>query len=299
MKHNLVRYALTAFLVVGTSGCAGLLKPADSHSTPADDHSSDALDTRYAPAGAGGPSCEAAVNAWEKAQNPGPIIDLKPHEGESSDAYRARINAEPSFATLFSAAKRVAECDQYPYLFEHVVHYGESEGEKILVELEKGGAPVEAEFAKYLASHKGPQFFALKEGRPNDAVYGLRHITHWLVQKGRGAQYCPAIADAAKGANMTARMSLFDYLRDVKCKEGIAVGVETLLDDEARNRSLSCILLGSIGDASVLDKVKTVADTDGYSTVKEQERDGRIFGMKVYPVRDACLEAYGKIKLRM
>jgi len=87
-------------------------------------------------------------------------------------------------------------------------------------------------------------------------------------------------------------------LKEAKCKEGIPVAVETMVDESPRRRAYSCEILGAIGDASVLDKVKTLAETDGHSTVKEEQRDGRIWATKVYPVRDACLEAYGKIKLR-
>lgn len=64
------------------------------------------------------------------------------------------------------------------------------------------------------------------------------------------------------------------------------------------SRMYACEILGAIGDGSVAEKVKLVADTDGHSTVQEEERDGRVRATKVYPARDACLEAYGKIKLR-
>jgi hypothetical protein len=38
--------------------------------------------------------------------------------------------------------------------------------------------------------------------------------------------------------------------------------------------------------------------TDTYSEVREEKREGRIWGVKVFPVRDSCLAASGKMQLR-
>lgn len=199
---------------------------------------------------------------------------------------------------VVSMGKKMAECGHYAYLFEHVVHWGDNkDGAKLMSELESSGKSMDAEFAKYLASHKGPQFFPVKDDRKNDVSYGLDHITNWLIDKGH-TQHCAALAASATGANIVARVSVMNYFATANCKEGIPLATELLLADLPGDRTLGCNVLGKIGDVSVLEKVKVVADTDGYSTVKEEERNGRVWATKVYPVRDACLQASGKIKLR-
>lgn len=202
------------------------------------------------------------------------------------------------FTFVSAMGNKMAECGHYSYLFEHVVHWGNgNEGVKLLNELEDKGKPMEAEFKKYLESHKGPQYFAVKDGAKNDVLYGMDHITQWLIGKGR-TQLCGAFAESAKGAGLVSRVATMDYFKQAKCKEGIPLATELLLEELPGDRILGCEILGAIGDGSVLEKVKIVAESDGFSTVKEEERNGRVWATKVYPVRDACLEASGKIKLR-
>lgn len=206
--------------------------------------------------------------------------------------------SKDEYSFVASMGNKMAECGHYAYLFEHVVHWGNNkEGAKLLGELESKGKPMEAEFEKYLGSHKGAQFFPVKEGRKNDVIYGMDHITKWLIDKG-STKHCAALAEAAKGSNLVAFTSSMEYFKQAKCKEGVPLATELLLADLPGDRILGCSTLGVIGDASVLDKVKVLAETDGFSTVKEEERDGRVWATKVYPVRDACLQASGKIKLR-
>ena len=91
---------------------------------------------------------------------------------------------------------------------------------------------------------------------------------------------------------------MIPYLKAAGCKEGIPVMVSSLTSDTANHRKWACQALGKVGTRAELDKVKTLAETDTYNFVREEERNGRIWGVKVYPVREACLAAFGKIKLR-
>lgn len=237
---------------------------------------------------------EYACNRLERLRAPKKALAV------SCDDLQKAYEDAPKDDRKFVAAmsEKMAECGHYPYLFEHVIHWGNNnEGVEILQSLEKNGKPVEEEFGKYLESHKGAMFFATTQSKKNDVLYGIAHITKWLMGKG-STQHCAAIANAATGANIYARVSVMTYFKEAKCKEGVPLATELLAEDMPGDRTLGCRILGAIGDASVLGKVKIVAETDGYSTIKEEERNGRVWATKVYPVRDACLEASGKIKLR-
>lgn len=300
-KKTIKNAAVTLFFMTLATGCSlvtGLIAPADTSSI---NSAVSRKDEAYLEKVCNGESMarsdsdkEYACNQLERLRGPGKALAatcddvVQKYDDASKDEY--------SFVA--SMADKMAECGHYAYLFEHVVHWGNNkEGAKLLGELEGKGKPVEAEFVKYLGSHKGPKFFAVEKNRKNDVLYGMDHITKWLIDKG-STQHCAAIAESATGANIVARVSVMDYFKEAKCKEGIPLAVELLLEDLPGDRTLGCNILGAIGDASVLEKVKVVAETDGFSTVKEEERNGRVWATKVYPVRDACLAASGKIKLR-
>lgn len=203
------------------------------------------------------------------------------------------------FKVAQAVSAKLAECGHWAYLFEHMMHWGnESEGVKILTDLDAAGKPVEAELAKYLAAHKGSRFFPVQGDRANDVRYGIAHLHDWLQKKGHVQQHCGAIGAAALGANTTARVAALGYLKEGNCKEGVPVALETLLDEDGEARVAACKVLGALGDASVLPKVKLVAETDGWAVVREEPREGRIWASRVHPAREACLDASGKIQLR-
>ena len=75
-----------------------------------------------------------------------------------------------------------------------------------------------------------------------------------------------------------------------KCEQGIPFAEKALTDKIPSVRRVSCIFLGEVGVAKHVEKLEILGSTDGYSEVQGRQ--------KIYPVRDACKEAAGKIKLR-
>lgn len=298
MRDKLIRVAVTASFIAGVAGCAAM---SDVRSVRAINAAFDRRDEGELEKMCSGEIAlaseknrESACAKLEVLRGPKAVQRV---DCEHVVAHYDRADKREA-AFISAAARRMAECGQYTYMFEHVIHWGNSgEGAEILIKLEEEGLPLEAEYGKYLAAHKGPEFFVTVRDHENDVIYGLGHITKWLVTKGH-TQHCAAIAESATGASATARTAVLEYFKEAKCKEGVPVAVDLMLDDSPNRRAYACEILGSIGDASVLEKVKTLSETDGHSTVQEEEREGRIWATKVYPVRDACLEAYGKIKLR-
>jgi len=193
-----------------------------------------------------------------------------------------------------SMATKLAECGEHTFIFEHVVHWGNNaEGARILAKLEKEGQPMEEKFVEYASSHKGKAFL------PKHTKFSLDYIGKWLIKKG-STGHCALIADAVKDGTELAKVWAFPYFKDAKCAaEGVPIAAEVLLSDSAQHRIWACATLGKLGDASVLGKVETLATTDAYSEiVEERTNSGSLVAVKVWPVRDACTAAAGKIKLR-
>lgn len=210
-----------------------------------------------------------------------------------SASYAKLAKTRQEDITVFG--KAFAKCGMYKELFENVAHWGNNnEGARILKDVEAAGFPVEQEFVKYAKANPGVKFLPI-----DSPDYGLRHINLFLIQKG-SLQHCPVYAAAAKGAKEEVKVWMLPYFREAKCKEGLPIAHEILLSSSPKYRIWACDALADFGDTASLKKVSTLASTDGYSEVREQQgNDGRVWGMKVFPVQDACKEAAGKIKLRL
>ncbi|MBI3073450.1 MAG: hypothetical protein HYY84_15165 [Deltaproteobacteria bacterium] len=195
-------------------------------------------------------------------------------------------------------ARRFVKCNNFAAIFENLAHRGDygkgGEGVKLLQSLEKDGVPVVAEFVKYAKTHKGRRFLRIKM-----MSYAANHIGNWLVEGGH-LDHCGVLSAALADADELLRAGILFYFTEAKCmKEGRALGVGLLAADRADSRRLACANLASTGDASVLKKLRIVSDSDGYNVVQERRGgDGRIYGVRVYPVREACKQAMGKIQLR-
>lgn len=209
---------------------------------------------------------------------------------------------QTDYALAKAMALKLIECGNYDYIFEHVVHMGgttERQGARLLAELEAAGKPMEAKFAAYLETHRGPRFFSTAMKERADARHGIFEISVWLTQKKEPTQYCAAMAAAAKGANPVARLAILPYFGETKCQDGISVAVETLMDDEPESRIDACLLLATIGGPAAIQKLKIISSTDAYSEIRDEESsNGTVRSVRVYPVREACKEALGTALLQ-
>ena len=207
--------------------------------------------------------------------------------GTVVERYKAAPKQDDGFVITMS--KEMASCGKYTELFELVAHWGDDG--RVLIALDS--ASLDDEFEKYAKSHIGPSFLNIEHGD-----HAMRHISHWLEKK-RHFGHCESVAEAAKDADEKVRAWSLPYLREAKCKTGIPIAVGLLTSDKPSHRMWACQALAHFGDASVLPKVKILANTDSFHELQEvRGNSGAMYATKVYPVREACVAAAGKIELR-
>jgi hypothetical protein len=186
---------------------------------------------------------------------------------------------------VVAMGKQFARCDLADPLFERIAPWGRG---GILEEVEKSGAPLESLFVKYASTHPGAKFLAgEKDG------FASAHVFDWLIGQDHKGQ-CRLLATTVAGASDNVRRNAVVYFQENGCKEGVAFAIALLTSASASSRAVACTALGEIGDPGIAGKLAVLGDTDGYAEVQEQGD----YAMRVYPVRDACRAAAGKIALR-
>lgn len=196
-------------------------------------------------------------------------------------------------------ARRLSKCEVWAPVFEDIARMDDfgtnAVGYQVLRKLDSEGVDVKSGLQSYLMSHSGRRLLAVKKGN-----YAMNHIANWLLKSGHKDQ-CGAMARALKGAaDDTVRSALF-YFSETGCHaEGEPLALSLLTSESARARAGACANLGSLVQTRRgLKKVKILAKSDTYSEVREHRRGGRVWAERVYPVRDACVAAAGKIQLRL
>jgi len=216
------------------------------------------------------------------------------------ERFRAAPDPKIGFAIEHSSkwAERLAKCEKFKEVFEEIAHLGEggdkSPGVQVLLKLEQNGVPLMAAFDTYAKENGGAAFLNIKA-----ASYAGSHVASWLILGGHLDQ-CPLLAKALTDSPEGVRASMLVYFIEAKCKpQGVALAQSLLTAKEDYHRATGCRTLGEIGDSSVVKKLKILAESDSTFVVQEQQgNDGRVHAVKVFPVRDACKEAVGKIQLR-
>lgn len=188
---------------------------------------------------------------------------------------------------------KLASCDAGEYIFEKISHYGEQGpqgmGVSILKTADKrSNGALYTSFTNYVNENTGKNFLNDQHGE-----FAANHIGNWLVDNGYN-DLCKPLTAAVKGSSEEVRVNILFYFSRTQCQEAIPIAAELLASSIPRNRVLACNNLATFGDKSVLKKVMTVAETDSFYEV--QENNG--YAVKVYPVAEACKQAYGKIQLR-
>ena len=196
-----------------------------------------------------------------------------------------------------AAGAKYAECDLWTELFEQVVHWGNADqGVKVLKKLEQDGTPVQKEYVRYLQSHIGKDYFNLSAN--NEIKFSLDYIGKWLIANGH-TDLCDEVVASASGSSEWAKVWTLPYLKKASCTNGSSIANELLLSDNHDHHLWACQTLGSIGGKRELKKTKVLSKSDPYVVVKKEIRNDRLYEIKIYPVREACLAESGKIEIRM
>ena len=196
-------------------------------------------------------------------------------------------------------AVHFARCGQFDAVFERSALRGAA----FLRGLEdEDGQPLEQGFVAYATEHPGPRFLPRTlRGVPET----LKGVFDWLGKKPE-RPHCALLLAAVAGRDTpedwrqgaTASWLALDYAYQAKCREAAPAAEAALLDENAAMRIKGSQILGEVGDARVARKLAILADTDPVSTVEEQAAADGTWSKTVYPVRDTCAGALGKLRLR-
>lgn len=196
---------------------------------------------------------------------------------------------------LLTMGKKFADCGKFKELFEQVskenLLYNTGGRYHLLSELEKKGVPLVAELVKYLKTYGGKEFPL------NKISYAFGNIALWLTDT-KNADVCKDVWKASQDGSDTVKYWTLYYLEKVSCRGAKSVAIELLQSSDHESRVLACEVLGKIGDASVVEGVQVLAISDDYSQLERFDTVNGRTSLRVYPVRDACAEAFKKIKLR-
>lgn len=191
-------------------------------------------------------------------------------------------------------------CGLYADLFERFAFRGKG----FLRGLEENDKlPIEDGFVSYATEHRGPRFL------PRDrrsAPEALRAVFGWLDEK-PARTHCGVLLAAVAGrdsdedwgqGSVPAGWLALDYASRARCPEAAPAAEAALLDEQAALRIVGCKVLGEIGDARVAKKLAILAETDGETSVEEVAGTDGTWGKTVYPVRETCAAALGRLRLR-
>jgi len=222
-------------------------------------------------------SCSEIKKVWKKG--------FRERRGafERPDKY-ARLNF------VRAAAKRVAQCKHWAFLFERVAmdrgRFG-GHGKAGLYAVAKAGLPILEGWKRYMATHQGKKFFQMKWAG-KDAVKAALVTSEWL-ERGKHFQFCKPLVAATLRAHRQRVYAFRDYFSKARCKGAIPMMLEMMSASLWRIRQQVCYVFHGIYDRSILARVKDVAKNDPYSYVKTTKwRDGTVTKKTIYPVRKAC-----------
>lgn len=197
------------------------------------------------------------------------------------------------FAIL--AASKLARCGKWDHIFVEIVHRDPTEdsqgGPDALAALTKEGYDIEKEFLAFLERHKDkPMSFKYSD-------FAVGHLTDWFKEN-RPPESCQPLVPYAEKMEEGTQMYFYWYFAESKCMSALGMMTRALASNSVGVRRAACRHLGTLGDPSVLDKLRILADNDPAYEVKEEKKNGDILYHKVYPVRAACADAVNKIALR-
>ena len=236
-------------------------------------------------------------------------------------------DAERIDTAVHALAKQYATCKQYAGLFERIsTRYA---GPAALAALEADGQAIEAAFVDYMKTHPGSAFV-----RTEAAADAMEGVSKWLIQQGH-LSHCGELVAALDGASADAHGGAVLYLTKARCEGALPLLLAALGSTSRFHRSAACQALGSVGDASVLPRLREVAMTDSFSfgvagdaeqaaadAASDRAMDGFSDGVdddtqsdlddaawdaqraseasekSYYPVREACKRAYGAVARR-
>lgn len=202
-----------------------------------------------------------------------------------------------TFNLNVSAARRALECDDGVVLFGELLARDEykdtRDARALLLRATNQGADkigdLDAMIAKQLKA-KPADPFPGERGFVAPAAYRMFRDDY----RKEVAVSCEALIEGMNAASAKMEGMVLGELLHVlwrgKCEQGVPFAERALTETIPSVRRVGCVLLGEVGAKRHIEKLEILGSSDGYSEIRGRQ--------KIYPVRDACQEAAGKVKLR-
>ncbi|MDC0667667.1 hypothetical protein [Nannocystis radixulma] len=164
--------------------------------------------------------------------------------------------------------------------------------EDSIAALDKEGVDFFAQFIAYLGGTRDA--FAGESGREQ-----ANRIARWLVTV-KDASRCPTLDQQLTNVAPEAHGEFIWFYYEAGCgAQALPRAREALLAKTAGRRIQACDVLGKFGDASAVEPLNTLAETDPYKEEREVRTSSGMIAVEVfYPVRESCKAATGQVKLR-
>lgn len=204
---------------------------------------------------------------------------------------------ELTFHLNVAAARRALECNNGGLLFGALLtrdqYQDTRDGIKLLERATADGkdtiGDLDAMVAQQLTSAPADPFPG-KRGFVVPATYRMFRDTYRKDTPVNCAALEGGMAAADKRMTGMILGELLHVAAQGRCAGAVPFAERSLQDSIPSVRRMGCIFLGEAGTATNLKAVERIASTDGHTETRGRNT--------VYPVRDACLAASGKIKLR-
>jgi hypothetical protein len=217
--------------------------------------------------------CDAVLATWEK------------HKDALKRSIRVSEVMEAQAAVVTSFGVKLAQCGEWDYLFENVIHGQRPafRGNEALAAIDKAGLDLEKEMLGYMARHKANLFTFKHAG---DA------IEHYFTFLGGAEKYshCSKYIPFADNIASDDFFHFNYFFRASDCSGVLKIIDKRLASDDVADRLGACATLAKFGSKRDLKKLEIVASSDPHYKTKKR--------VKIYHVRDDCRAAIGKIKLR-
>lgn len=176
---------------------------------------------------------------------------------------------------------KLAQCGQWDTLFKGTIVAAEPDDYDRIV---SNGQDVVSAFDKFV---EGGGLNVTGDAPRVDDKYPVGVVLTWLGNMGASGA-APKLVAAAKRAPYFVRLSVMRYTLKVGYADGAQLARELLDDPDAAHRAKGCGMVAEFNDATVLSKVKGLAEVDPTQMKTDK-------GVQ-FPVRVACLAAAQKLE---
>ncbi|WAS99169.1 hypothetical protein [Nannocystis punicea] len=229
-------------------------------------------------------ACEAKTRVGERRLAASTCDELK---GNLDKYYSNHQATKESDLVL---VRKFAECGQAAVMFGQDLRIRWLDDS--MVTLDKEGVDLFGQFVGFIGA--GDKAYEGESG-----VQQANRMARWLVAV-NDASRCPTLDAAMPKVAPEARGEFVWFYYEAGCgAQAVPHAQKALLAEQYGFRIQACDVLGKYGDASALEALNTLAETDPYKAEREVRTSSGMVAIEVYyPVRERCQAATGQLRLR-